>query len=314
MKKSALSLAILALTPLAHSQTPHAIIARTTHAGGGTTTATPTDKSRNGFFSLRQSDSGSDVIPAPQNGVDTLEYAAGALSLVHDTGSPVAVATISSTVAKALSLAKTPRACPHGEALNAMDAAGNALVCVPVAGMISLAPTPVPLPLPVAVLPYSYVQLAIQAGDVVGDQNTSFATHATIPADSLVVGSVIMMDASGTYDINAMQETAQGVVWLHIGGNKVAASNFQTHLVMGKNYVWTAHAEAIVRSLGTSGTLDPLFTVSSSANPYGGRAEITYFNPTHTVDTTTAVPVEIEFIGGSPTDSATLRQMTVTVR
>ena len=312
MKKLVLALAILAMALFAQDMTAQE---HTNRVGLSVPHGLkPSASNDNGYVSLRQSVTGSDVLPPATEGVDTLEYAAGELSLVHNLGAPIPLATTQSTVASALSLAAVPTACPAGEAVNSIDAKGNAMVCIPMPAPYIPPVVPVTASEPGSTFLYTYTQPAIQEGDTLTGDVKLFASHATIPANVLAVGSYIELEASGTYNIATAQEANAGQVWIQFAGNRVASSNFNTNLVMGTNYLWTAHFKAIIRSTGPSGALDPLLTVSSSLNQWGGFRELAGFSPATTIDTTNAASIQIEFDKGFSGDSATLRQMTVTVR
>jgi len=137
--------------------------------------------------------------------------------------------------------------------------------------------------------PLRYVAIASSAAIANSMAETAFDKTFSIPANSLAVGDVLRVRASGAFGF-----TGTPAITLRLKLGSVALMTLQRSLTGAAGSVWMIDAQAVVRSIGAGGTVMPgdgrsAFRQSAEVTSYGFEAGIA----TVAVDTTAALTAQI---------------------
>jgi hypothetical protein len=165
---------------------------------------------------------------------------------------------------------------------------------------------------------YRYAQTAIQTGDTVtawnGGTSKTFASAGSIPASTLVVGSVIHVRAQGYFTATTSTSPAIGLNVLIAGTSYVSNQGLYGASSPGTFY-FEIEFYATVRTTGANGTLNSGAVIRINTNSYGATSVEALANTgTQVIGTTVANSVAVSINGAaSSADTAIMQQLLVTV-
>jgi len=168
----------------------------------------------------------------------------------------------------------------------------------------------------------SPASLVYQDGSVPGGNTvastaaeTAFASSYTIPANTLVVGSVITIKLYGVYSTALVAGTI--VAKLKIGSTVLLTTGTISALVGSTtNFGWTAEATLIVTGIGASGTIEAQGLAEFDTTATAGLlVNLTNTAAIGSIDTTVGKTLTVTVTWGtsSASNSITLREMVVNI-
>lgn len=166
-----------------------------------------------------------------------------------------------------------------------------------------------------AARPLQYADGLVPGGNTVANTGslTYFASTYTIPANRLVVGSVIRVELRGVYGTDIIAPTLTGII--EIDGVTMLTTGAVTFVSALTNLGWVARFTGIVVSAGAAGTIECQGDLAFSSAASAALAIIPANTAAKNVDTTVSRILKAAVVWGTAhaANTITLRTMTVEI-